>query len=181
MTADHEAAAQSLRLPIAQPGIAASPFLALSDFVKKWPATEDRREVLMISSGIDLYRGTASQNPYLSSAIDDAQRARVLVHSIYFGGAGHWGHDYFLINFGRDNLSRLGDETGGEAYWQGLSTSVSFEPYLEDLSVRLKHQYVLTIAAKPARKAQFQTVQLKTEMKQVELMTAEKIWLPAAN
>jgi hypothetical protein len=178
MTADHEAAASRIRLPVGEPGIAASPYLAISDFIKKWPATQDRREILLISSGIDLYRGTPTQNPYLTASIADAQRARVLVHSIYFAGNGHAGHDYFLMNFGRDNLSLLGDGTGGEAYWQGLSTSVSFQPYLDDLNVRLGHQYLSTLTATPEKKGRFERIRLRTEVKYVELLTAEQVWIP---
>jgi hypothetical protein len=110
MTPDHQAAATHLRLPLGQPGIAVSPYLAISEFIKKWPSTDaTRREILLISSGIDLDRESPPQNPYLTSAIADCQRAGVLVHSIYFASSGHGGHDYFLTNFGRDNLSYLGD------------------------------------------------------------------------
>jgi hypothetical protein len=111
MSADHEAAAKSFRLPLGQPGIAGDPYDALKELVKNWPKTTDRREVLMLSSGAGLYRGTPTTNPYLGSAIEECQREGVQVHSIYVGGAGHAGHDFFLINFGRDSLSYLGDET----------------------------------------------------------------------
>jgi hypothetical protein len=178
LTPDHELAAKALRLPIGQPGAAASPFLALEDLIKKWPATTERREVLMISSGIDLYRGFPTTNPYLGGAIEKAQRAGVLVHSIYYGQAGHGGHDYFLINFGRDNLSYLGDETGGEAYWQGLATSVSFSPYLDDLAARLNNQYLLTFMAEPAKKGQLEDVKVRTEGLKVDLVAAPKVWVP---
>jgi hypothetical protein len=183
MTADRDATVKGLRLPVGQPGIASSPFLAISDFVKKWPAASPsqplRREILLISSGIDLYRGTPTQNPYLQTAIEDCQRAHVLVNSIYFSAEGHGGHDYFLMNFGRDNLSYLGDETGGEAYWQGLSTSVSFQPYLEDLNMRFKHQYLLTLRAEPQKKAMFERIRLQTELHGIDLMAPSQAWIPA--
>jgi hypothetical protein len=178
LTADHEAAATHLRLPTGQPGIAVSPSEAISEFIKKWPATPDRREILLISSGIDLDRGFPAQNPYLLSAIADAQRAHVLVNSIYFAGAGHAGHSYSLLNYGRDYLSYLGDETGGEAYWEGLATTTTFRPYLDDLSMRLKHQYLLTFEAEPQKKGRFEHVSLKTEMPHVELMTADQAFVP---
>ncbi len=180
MTTDHELAAKSLRLPLAQAGIAASPYEALEEFIKKWPATSDRREVLMISSGIDLYRGTPSQNPYLGSAIAKAQRAGVLVHSIYFPGAGHFGHDNFRINFGRDDLSLLGDDTGGEAYWEAAAVRISIKPSLDDLSERLKNQYLLTFLAKPEKKDGFQEIKLRTELHHVELIGADRVWVPVA-
>jgi hypothetical protein len=180
MTADHEAAATHLRLPIGQPGVAVSPYLAISDFIKKWPVTEDRREILLISSGIDLDREFPPQNPYVTAMIADCQRAHVLVNSIYFAGAGHSGHDYFLTNFGRDNLSYVGDETGGEAYWQGLSTAVTLQPYFDDLNVRLKHQYLLILTCAPEKKGRFERIRLQTELHDVDLMAPDQVWVPAA-
>ena len=178
LTADHEAAAKHLRLPTGEPGAAASPSEAISTFIKKWPATSDRREILLISSGLDLYRGFPGQNPYLSSAIEAAQRAHVLVNSIYFASSGHAGHDFSLMNFGRDYLSILGDGTGGEAYWEGLATAVTFRPYLDDLSMRLKHQYLLTLTAQPEKKGGFEHVRLRAENPHVELLTADRVWVP---
>jgi hypothetical protein len=179
MTPDHQAAATHLRLPLGQPGIAVSPYLAISEFIKKWPSTDaTRREILLISSGIDLDRESPPQNPYLTSAISDCQRAGVLVHSIYFASSGHGGHDYFLTNFGRDNLSYLGDETGGEAYWQGLSTSVTLRPYFDDLNTRLKNQYLLTLVAPPQKKGRFERIRLQTELHDVDLMAPDQAWIP---
>jgi len=179
ITSDHEAAAASLRLPLGQPGIAVSPSTAISEFIKKWPPTGDRREILLISSGIDLDREPPTQNPYLTTAIADAQRARVLVNSIYFASAGHGGHDYYLTNFGRDYLSYLGDETGGEAYWEGLATSVSLKPYFDDLNTRLQNQYLLTMTATAQKKPRFERIRLLTEHHGVELMAQDQVWIPA--
>ena len=86
LTADHEHVAKALRLPLGQPGIAASPYMGISDLVKKWPARGARREVLLISSGIDPWSPPDPENPYLQKAIADAQRAGILVHSIYYAG-----------------------------------------------------------------------------------------------
>src|SRR6266567_8954954 len=48
LTNDHSQIAKALRLPLGQPGISASPYMGISDLVKKWPAAEARREVLVI-------------------------------------------------------------------------------------------------------------------------------------
>jgi hypothetical protein len=119
--------------------------MGVSDLIKKWPAAEARREMLLITSGIDPWSPPDPENPYLQKAIADAQRAGILVHSIYYTGAGHSGHSYWRSNWGQNYLSELGDETGGEAYWQGISSPVSFDPYLKDLGQRLKNQYLLTV------------------------------------
>jgi hypothetical protein len=143
--AGRKAVEKALRLPSGQPGIAASPYMGLSDLFKKWPAANARREVLLISSGTDPWSSPDPQNPYLEKAIADAQRGGIAVHSIYYPGAGHLGHSYSRINWGQSYLSELGDATGGEAYWQGSLSPVSFDPYLKDLAEQLRNQYLLTV------------------------------------
>src|ERR1700683_4439331 len=115
-TADHALAAKAIRLPIGQPGASASPYLALIDLIQKWPAGEQAREVLMVSSGIDPDNGPGPLNPYLDRAIAVAQRAGVVVSSIYFASAGHFGHSLWQINWGQNFLSHLAEDTGGEFF-----------------------------------------------------------------
>jgi hypothetical protein len=133
----------------------------------------------MITSGIDLYYGAGPENPYLQHAIDEAQRAGVIVHSIYWAGIGHFSHDTWQITWGQNDLAQLCDATGGEAYWQGFSSPVSFAPYLDDLARRLNNQYRLTFLAIPGRKADFQRVHLSTEVPNVTLVAARRVWVPA--
>jgi hypothetical protein len=56
----------------------------------------------MITSGIDPDYGPGPSNPYLDRAIHAAQRVGVVVHSIYFSGAGHFGHSLWQINWGQN-------------------------------------------------------------------------------
>ena len=83
--------------------------MGISDLLKKWPAAGARREVLLITSGIDPWSPPDPQNPYLQKAIADAQRGGVLVHSIYYAEGGHFGHSYSRVNWGQNYLSELGD------------------------------------------------------------------------
>src|SRR6185312_340144 len=124
VTADRAAATMKLRIPLGDPGISASPYMGISDLIKKWPAAGARREILLISSGIDPWSPPDPQNPYLQTAIADAQRGGILVNSIYYAAAGHAGHSFWRINWGQNYLSELCDETGGELYWQGTSSPV---------------------------------------------------------
>jgi hypothetical protein len=179
LTADHDRAAKAIRLPFGTPGISASPYLALIDLIHRWPDTSQAREVVLITSGIDPDYGPGPSNPYLSRAIDTAQRAGVVVYSIYFGSAGHAGHSYWQINWGQNYLSQLGDETGGEFYWQGASNPVSFAPYLSEISQRLKDQYLLTFEAAAEGKAGFQAIKLKTEIPHVTLVGPSKVYVGA--
>jgi hypothetical protein len=74
----------------------------------------------------------------------------------------------------------LAEQTGGEAYFQGFQTPISYAPYLEQLADRLDHQYRLEFLAKLRRKATYQRVRLETEVPNAELVAAEHVYVPAA-
>lgn len=177
-TADHALAAKAIRLPLGVPGISASPYLALVDMLKKWPASEQVREVVMVTSGIDPDYGGGPSNPYLEQAIHTAQRAGVIVHSIYFGSAGHFGHSLWQINWGQNYLSQLAEETGGEFFWLGSSNPVSFGPYLKTLDQRFAGQYILTFQAQGS--AGEKRLHLKTEIPHAMLVGPSKVFLSGA-
>jgi hypothetical protein len=181
LTSDHALAAKALRLPLGMPGLNGSPYFSLSDLVKHWPETTARREVLMVSDGIDrYYEGDDLQDPYLATAIQDAQRAGVLVFAIYSPGAGHSGHSFFRTSWGQNYLSELVDETGGESYYIGFNgPPVSFVPYLDDLARRLNQQYWLTFIAKPQKKSGLQRIKIMTEVPNAELVSASSVYVPA--
>jgi hypothetical protein len=181
LTADHAQAAKSLRIPMGIGGASASPYFSLTDLIKRWPAGSPRREVLMISDGIDLYYGAGDlQDPYVDEAIEQAQRAGIIVFAIYNPGAGHYARSYWRTNFGQLYLSRVADETGGEAYYIGFTgPAVTFVPYLDDVEHRLDNQYLLTFLAKPEKKAGMQRVKLTTELPNTELVGADRIYVPA--
>jgi len=180
LTTDHAAAAKSLRLPFGNAGASASPYLSLVDLIKRWPESAVRREILMVSDGIDRYGGGGPADPYVDSAIEAAQKAGVIVFTIYASGVGHWGHSFWRMNWGQNYLAQIADETGGESYFLGLGTPISFSPYLDDLSHRLNQQYLLTFLAKPEKKAGLQAVKLRTEVPNAELVSADRVWVPAA-
>jgi hypothetical protein len=179
LTNDHTQASKALRLPVGIPGVNGSPYFSLGDLIKRWPESPERREVLMISDGIDRYYGSGDMtDPYVDTAIDEAQRAGILVSAIYNPGVGHVSHSYWQTYWGQLYLSQVADKTGGEAYYLGLSGApVSFTPYLEDLTRRLNHQYFLTFLAKPPKKADLQPVKLRTEVRNVDLVSASKVYV----
>jgi len=175
LTTDHQRAVKALRLPLAMAGISASPYLALQDLIRKWPSASAPREVLMVSSGVDPDFGGGPDNPYLYAAINTAQRAGVIVYSIYYSGAG--AHPYRQLFWGQNYLAQLSDETGGELYWLGTVNPVSMAPYLDDLSRRLNSQYVLTFIANPENKPGFQSVKIKCELPHVHLTSPAKVYV----
>lgn len=179
LTNDHAQAAKALRLPLGNPGVNASPYFSLSDLVKRWPATNARRVVFMVTDGIDRYYGIGDmQDPYLQAAIDDALKAQVMVSAVYNPDVGHFGHSYWESYWGQLYLSDLADETGGEAYYIGFTgPPVSFTPYLDQMANRLSHQYLLTFQAKRPKKAGWARVRLGSEVQNVDLISAKRVWV----
>jgi hypothetical protein len=180
LTTEHELAAKALRLPMGNLGAFASIYLSIQDVIKRWPETPVRREIVVISDGIDYFGGTGPANPYVDNCIEQAQKAGILIYAIYATGVGHYGHNLWRMNWGQNYLSEVAQETGGEAYFLGYETPVSFGPYLADISGRLEHQYMLTFLAKPGKKPGLQSVKLKTEVPKVELAAADRVFVPAA-
>jgi hypothetical protein len=179
LTADHVQAAKSVRLPVGTAGVNASPYFSLEDLIKRWPAGSPRREVLMISDGIDLYDGEDLQDPYVSHAIEQAQRAGIVVFAIYNPGAGHYARSYWRSYWGQLFLSQVADETGGDSYYIGFNgPAVSFVPYLDQMQHRLNNQYLLTFTAKPQKKSGMQPVRLTTELPNTELVGADHVYVP---
>src|SRR3984893_9536448 len=57
-TDDHALAAKALRIPLGSGGSFSSPYLSVQDWIKRWPDHGgDRRSIIMISSGVDYFRG----------------------------------------------------------------------------------------------------------------------------
>src|SRR5580692_8274252 len=180
LTNDHALAAKALRLPMANPGASASPYFSLGDLIKRWPASDERHEVIMITDGIDRYWGSGPDNAYVDQVIEQAQRAGVIVYSIYTPGVGHYGHSYWRTYWGQNYLSQLSDETGGESYYLiGSAPPVSFTPYLSDITRKLNNQYLLSFSAKPQKKAGMQRVKVQTEVPNAELVSADRVYVPA--
>jgi hypothetical protein len=173
-TTDHNAASEALRIPFGVPGLSASPYFCLSEFVKHWPGNDESGEsgpmtgskarfVLMISNGVDPYNGSTSimnqDSPYVQQAIDDANRAGVAVSSIYYGDSGIRGG---RANFsGQSYLKQVADSTGGESYYQGQGNPVSFQPFLKEFQSAISETYIATFAADPKGEGREQLVRLK--------------------
>ena len=180
LTTDHAQAAKTVRLPQSILGADSSPYFSLQDLIKRWPQGTVRREVCMITDGVDWFGGTSSDDPYVSEAINDAQRAGVIVYGIYMPGNGHEAHSYWRWYWGQQYLSQLADETGGESYYIGFTGApVSFAPYFDDINHKLGNQYWLGFIPKPQKKAGLQRVRLRTEVPNAELVGASQVYVPA--
>ena len=177
-TTDHELAAKALRIPRGQLGIGSSPYLAVIDWLKRWPDTGSRRSLLLISSGIDTFRGYFGPfYPDVDTAISRAQRENVNLWSIYSPGIGHRSRSFALANLGQNNLSKMTDETGGETYYLGAGAPVSFKPYLDEILMHLNNQYLLTFAGDGGGKGKYTRIHIKTELPEVEFSHANNAYI----
>jgi hypothetical protein len=196
-TPDHALAAKALRLPRGNLSTMDSPYLSLISLVKSWPQQNVRREVLMVTDGIDRLRGekpAASQlgprfgpvyhsmptmSPDVDSASEISQRYNVIVHSFYAVGVGRSARSSWDLQIGLSGLSKLADETGGECFSLGTSNAVSFKPYLERLQKIFDNQYFLVFLATPGKKPELQRVKLTTEAPNVEIAAPDNVWVSA--
>ncbi len=184
-TTDHAQAAKVVRLPMGTPGAYGSPYLSAIDLMKRWPEHKNRREIVMVTDGIDRarrglrWRGL-STNPDVRSASDVAQRTGTIIHSIYFPGVGRRHRNFWEATNGQSGIAQLSDETGGESFYLGFQSPVSFQPYLDTLQKILGNQYLLSFSINPRKSAGLQYVDLSTEVAGVEFDSADAVWVPAA-
>jgi hypothetical protein len=178
-TSDHAAAANSLRIPLGISGINGSPYFCLQDLIKHWPQVDPgvRREVLMVTDGTDRYSGRSfnPEDPYVQAAINDAQKAGVVVYSIYYKGVGRYDRTNMATDSGQNYLIQVSGDTGGQAYYQGFGDPVSFAPFLDDLQRKLENQYELSFAASP--KKGLQPMKVKTNQPNVKLQAPAQVLL----
>jgi hypothetical protein len=180
-----------------------SPYLSLISLVKGWPKQNIRREVLMITDGIDRLHGetpTASQlgprfgargtngptvyhsMPTISvdadSASETSQRYNVIVSSIYSPGVGRAARSSWDLDLGLGGLSKIADETGGECYSLGTSNAVSFKPYLDRFQKNLNNQYYLVFLGEPMKKGTLQRIKIWREQSNSEIAAPDNVWIP---
>jgi hypothetical protein len=184
-TTDHDKAAKALRLPIASSGAYGSPYLSVIDLMKRWPEHPNRREVIMVTDGIDRfrggprYRGLSFVNPDVDSASRVAQRTGTVIDTIFTRGIGRLGNNYWEIMNGQNGIAKLSEETGGNSFYLGTFNPVSFKPYLDSIQKGLDNQYLLEFDAAPGQKSGLQRVKLSTEVAGVELASADNVWVNA--
>jgi hypothetical protein len=174
-TLDHALVAQSLRLPLGAG--AASPYLALSDLIKHWQGHADRREVVLITSGIDPTGGDGPVNPYLDTAIADAQRAGIIVHTIYIPGIGGASITPYPLSSGQSFLEQLTTATGGRTFIPVSNRGDSLRLVLDDLARLLEHQYQVTLLPKSGNKAGLKDVKVVIETPNAALLYAKRMYV----
>jgi VWFA-related protein len=166
-TTDRDRAAKSLR--IIRSSTSASPYnpyVGLIEALRRFDSQPaGRRAVLLISDGLDTSHGFRSASPALSidlgRAIEESQRRGVSVFTIYAPSVGLTRVNHLAINFGQGSLSRLSDETGGEALFSGTDF-VSFDSYLREFSDLRGRQWLITYRSTSTGSG-FRRIQVTTE------------------
>jgi hypothetical protein len=179
LSTDHGDVARKVRITTGFPGASTSIYLSLMDVMKKFPSGNTRREILVIADGIDRFRGDPN-SPDVTLAIERAQKAGIMIHTLYARGGGREGRNLFRVNYGQSNLAQMADETGGESFFQGLDTPIAFTPFLEQLDMVLHNQYFLTFTtARSAKKnGELRRFKVTTEQRNVEISHAREVFAP---
>jgi hypothetical protein len=177
-TDNHELAAKALRIPLGTAGAIPSPYLALLDFLKRWPSKGGRNSILFVSSGIDYFRGGFGlQNPDVDSAISRAEKQNINVWTVYAPDNFRRGRSFFRVNNAQSLLSKLSEETGADSYFLGSGAPVSLKPYFDEIDQHLKNQYLLSFRGDGGQKGKFQRVRVQTELPDVEFLTFDEVFL----
>ena len=178
-TKDHAVAAKALRIPYGGFGAFSSPYLELEDLIKRLPGAGERRSIMLISSGIDYFRGNFGPiSPDVDPTIENAQKANINIWSIYAPDAGHVGRGFFRVNNAQSELSEVSEETGGEAYFLGFGPPVTLKNYFDEISNHLNNQYLLTFEGSGGKKGRFERIRVTTEIPGVEFLAPSGVFLP---
>ena len=185
-TTDRALATNALRMPLGSAGAYGSPYLSVIDLMKRWPASQNRREIIMVTDGVDRAHRTfyhhrgIDTNPDVEAAAAVAQRTGTVVYTIYAPGVGNGRGSYWRATSAQMDMARLSDKSGGNSYSLGLHHPVSFAPYLDDIQKLLNNQYLVSFEATPGRKPGLQHVSLSTEVAGVSLAAHDAVWVPTS-
>lgn len=165
-TSDLEKAAKSLRGPMGVAGVAPyNPYVEVIEAARRFDAQPaGRRAILLVSDGVDVSRGVDSSNAGqsldLQRAITETQRRSIAVYSFY-APTSLTESNSNLVSNGQGSLQRLSDETGGQAFFQGLGAPTSFDPFIKQVSAALERQIALTYLSTHLKKG-FHRVKIVT-------------------
>ncbi len=146
-TKDLESAARSLRIPISNSSAAPyNPYVevieALRYFDNSW---KGRNAVLLVSDGLDDSRGfdstSAGMTLDLERAMREANTRSVAIYTFYAPSVGRTSRSRLAASYGQSSLNRIAHGTGGQAFFQGLTGFVTFDPYFKQLREDLNRRF----------------------------------------
>ena len=178
-SADHDAVAKKVRITFGSTGTSTSIYLSLIDVLRKVRSLPGRREILLIGDGHDRLRGDLPESPDLDSVIASAQRSGIVVHTLYTR-VGRLGRASFSLTLAQGNLTLVAGETGGQAFFQGLETPVSYTPFLDQLDMALHNQHFLTFTTPRSlkRKGEFRAFKVTTEQRNTAITAPSRAYVP---
>ncbi len=183
LSSDPNQVLKSLHLPGGAPGQSGSPYFCLSDLAQHWPSQNSsaRREVVMITDGIDRYSPVFDpEDPYVRASIRDAARAGLVVYGIYWTNAGMADRSLALSSGGQSLLQMVADATGGVSYWNGTGNPVSFDGFFRDLRLRFDHQYRLRLSTTLQRGAELLPLHLKMGGPAAKVTAPQQVYITPA-
>jgi len=173
-TGDLDKAGRSLRVVSGFSGTPSSPYLSLIDVMKKFNGKEmGRNEILFISNGIDSlegFSGSPRSNLYLGQAIKAAQKENITIFSLF--APSRIPHRAFTVSLGQDALAYLSEQTGGEAFFSGLSGFVTFDAPLAEFKNLLNKQYVIAYRSTTSDDS-YREVKVKTDYSNLKINTVK--------
>lgn len=146
-TSDLDKAARTLRMPISSTTASPfNPYVEVIEALRKFDANwKGKNAVLLISDGLDISRGfdvSSSAHTFdLDRAIKEANKRSVSVYTFYAPSVGLTSRSRLAASFGQNSLYRLADDTGGKAFFQGMTGFVTFDSYFDHLKQTLNEQY----------------------------------------
>lgn len=139
-TSDLKKAAGSLRILVSSSSASSfNPYVEVLEALRKFNAKgKNANALLLISDGLDTSRGfdpaSVLHSIDLERSIAEAKRRDVTIYSFYAPSVGSTRGNFLAASYGQSSLDRISHETGGEAFFQGTTDFVTFNPYFERLA-----------------------------------------------
>ena len=179
-TADHAKAAAALHAPAGSKS--GNLYCALSDLIQRWETKAVRREIVLVSSGVDETAAGGGACVNAEMAIHDAERAGVMIFALYNPGAKYRAETWAKVDAGVVDLAHVCYETGGEAYFVSHDPVDTLEPFLADIAEHLGQQYLVKFRmdGMPGVTGDFEKIYMDAGTADRELMKPDSVWIPGA-
>lgn len=184
LSSDPSAVLRGLHAPMALPESNGSPYFSLSDLAKNWPSTDPtaRREVLMITDGVDEYEMHYDpEDPYVQTAIRDSLKARLVVYAMYWTNRGWFDNTQYENDSGQNLLIQVVQATGGISFWQGMGNPVTLDPYFDQLRQILNNQYELQFTVPLKARTHIQSMKLQVKAGPVKVTAPDRVFVDWEN
>ncbi len=179
LTSDRESAIKALTSPLGSPGEFPSPYLSLKDLITEMRDDGNRRAILIITDGLDQFRGSFEvTSPDLEPAYQAAQRRGIIVYVIYTPDEDRARQDPTQVSHAQGSLAELARETGGEAFLQSPSTPDSLKQNLQELRQRWGRQFLVSFQAPAGTEDNYEHFRFTTEVPGIELLAPNHVYVP---